>query len=365
MSSAKHVTIEGVQFGGGAPVRVESMLKARLDDTEGCLAELEALKEAGCELVRVAYPDEALCDRLMALVERAPLPLMADIHFSHKYAISAIDCGCRSIRINPGNMSGAKGLSEVLAAARANGVVIRIGSNGGSLDNRQIEVAGGDRTAALVAAVEEQLAQLTDAGFEDIIISAKSSDVGETVRANLALSQKYPFPLHIGITEAGPGMDGAVKSAVGIGIMLSQGVGDTVRVSLTGPPVHEAETAYSILRSLGLRQRGVNLISCPGCGRRRVDIFGLVERVRSLLPPDLPDGLHVAVMGCEVNGPKEAANADIGIAGTQNGFVMFRHGEVVATGGIEELEEKLELFLRSQTHSRHSDRSDAKVFRRS
>lgn len=347
MSSAKSVNISGTQFGGGAPVRVESMLKTRLDDTEGCLAELSALKQKGCELVRVAYPDEDLQGKLKTLVERSELPLMADIHFSHKYAISAIECGCRSIRINPGNMSGAQGLREVIAAAQSNGVVIRIGSNGGSLNNRQIEASGGDRSLALAAAVEEQLAQLTDAGFEEIIISAKSSSVNETIRANLMLSQKYPFPLHIGITEAGPGISGAVKSAVGIGIMLAQGIGDTMRVSLTGPSVDEVETAYEIQKSLGLRQKGINLISCPGCGRRRVDIFSLVEQVKSILPKDLPDGLHVAVMGCEVNGPKEAAAADIGIAGTQNGFVMFRKGEVVGTGGVEELEEKLKILLRA------------------
>ena len=345
MGSAKYVTIEGLQFGGGAPVRVESMLKTRLDDTAGCLAELAALKEAGCELVRVAYPDLALRQSLAALVEKSRVPLMADIHFSHKYALSAIDCGCRSIRINPGNMSGKEGLAQVIAAAKAGRVVIRIGANGGSLSGGQIASANGDRALALASAVEEQLQQLTDAGFEDVIISAKSSSVPETVRANLLLAQKYPFPLHIGITEAGPGMGGAVKSAVGIGMMLAQGVGDTVRVSLTGPPVHEVETAYAILRSLEIRQRGINLISCPGCGRRRVDIFSLVEKVKAILPPDLPDGMHVAVMGCEVNGPKEAANADIGIAGTQNGFVMFRKGEVVATGNIEELEKNLENFL--------------------
>jgi (E)-4-hydroxy-3-methylbut-2-enyl-diphosphate synthase len=321
------------------------MLKTRLNDTEGCLAELDALKNAGCELVRVAYPDLSLAASLTALVEKSSVPLMADIHFSHKYALSAIDCGCRSIRVNPGNMSGREGLARVIAAAESSGVVIRIGANGGSLGRSQIAAAGGDRAAALALAVEEQLCQLTDAGFEDVIISAKSSSVLETVRANLLLAQKFPFPLHIGITEAGPGIGGAVKSAVGIGIMLSQGVGDTVRVSLTGPSVREAETAYDILRSLDLRQRGVNLISCPGCGRRRVDIFGLVERVRGMLPPDLPDGIHVAVMGCEVNGPKEAASADIGIAGTQNGFVMFQKGEVVATGGIGELEERLKEFF--------------------
>ena len=342
--SIKSVTIDGIRFGGGAPVRVESMLKTRLDDVEGCARELEALRDAGCELVRVAFPDAALQSKLADLVGRSRVPLMADIHFSHKYALAAIDAGCRSIRINPGNMSGREGLMEVLGAARANGVVIRIGSNGGSLDSRTLEACGGDRSLALFRAVESQLLPLRDAGFEEIILSAKSSSVRDTIAANLMLAQKYPYPLHVGITEAGPGMDGAVKSAVGLGILLSQGVGETMRVSLTGPSVQEVGVAYTILRSLGIRRKGVEIISCPTCGRRRVEVVDLVGRVRAILdelPGKLPDGATVAVMGCEVNGPKEAAGADIGIAGTQAGYVMFCKGEVVSSGPGEALESAL------------------------
>ncbi|MDR1944191.1 MAG: (E)-4-hydroxy-3-methylbut-2-enyl-diphosphate synthase [Synergistaceae bacterium] len=345
MGSAKSVNIGGLQFGGGAPVRVESMLKTPLEDAEGCLAELDELKKAGCELVRAAFPREELGGALRKLVERSPLPVMADIHFSFKFALAALDCGCGSIRINPGNM-GRRGLMEVLAAARANRAVIRIGSNGGSLGGKQLESCGGDRALALANAVGEQLEPLVEAGFEDIIISAKSSSVPETARANFLLSLKHPFPLHIGITEAGPGIGGAVKSAVGLGILLSQGIGDTMRVSLTGGSCEEVDTAYSILRSLGIRQRGMNLISCPCCGRRRVNVPELVERVKSLLPDNLPDGFTVAVMGCEVNGPKEAASADIGIAGTKSGFVLFKKGSTKATGGLESLDEALKKNLR-------------------
>lgn len=341
MTSRRSVTIGDITIGGGAPIRVESMLKTRLDDPGACVAQLEALKAAGCELVRIAYPDLEHSDQLREVVRRSPLPIMADIHFNHKFALSAIDCGCRSIRINPGNMSGSAGLDEVVRAARDNSVVIRIGANGGSLSNEQVKSANGDRAVALEAAVEEQLRALTDLGFEQVIVSAKSSSVPETVRANSMLASRIDLPFHIGITEAGPGVSGTVKGSVGIGMMLSQGIGDTVRVSLTGDPVGEVEVAYDILRSLELRMRGVDLISCPGCGRRRVDIFSLVERVKKMLPPDIPDGTSVAVMGCEVNGPREASHADVGVAGTSNGFVIFKKGEAVASGTPDELETAL------------------------
>lgn len=321
---------------------MESMLKTRLDDVDGCLRELEALKGAGCELVRVAFPSEELGANLRALCERTTVALMADIHFNYKFALEAISCGCRSIRINPGNMGSKEGLMEVLSAARSEKAVIRIGSNGGSLGNKQLASAGGDHALALAAAVEEQLIPLAEDGFEDIIISAKSSSIADTVRANALLSPKYPFPMHIGITEAGPGMDGMVKSASGLSLLLGQGIGDTMRVSLTGKSVEEVHVAYAIQRSLGIRARGVNLISCPTCGRRRIDTITLVERVRKILPDNIPDGTTIAVMGCEVNGPKEAAAADIGIAGTQNGFVVFKKGKAVVSAEIEKLEEVME-----------------------
>ena len=345
MSSGKSVKRGGVPFGGGAPVRVESMLKTPIADTEGCLNELTRLKQAGCELVRVAFPKPEFDKELKLLAENSPVPIMADIHFSHKLALKAIECGCPSIRINPGNMGSREGLMDVLAASRLNGVVIRIGSNGGSISRKQLDSQGGDRARALVYAVEEQLVPLIDSGFEDIIISAKSSSVIDTVRANTILSQRYPFPLHIGITEAGFGVDGAVKSAAGLGILLAQGIGDTMRVSLTGDAVEEVRIAYSIQRSLELRKRGVNLISCPGCGRRRIDVASLVDRVTALIPDDVPDGLSVAVMGCEVNGPKEAASAEMGIAGIQGGFVMFRCGEVVNSGSTDEMEGALKKYF--------------------
>jgi (E)-4-hydroxy-3-methylbut-2-enyl-diphosphate synthase len=321
------------------------MLKTPLSDLEACIEELSVLKKSGCELARVAFPNESHKKNLRVLAGKSEVPLMADIHFNHKFALAALDCGVPSIRINPGNMTDSRGLDEVLSAARSNGAVIRIGANGGSVNSAQKKKYGrGAR--ALAGAVEEQLEPLIDAGFENVIISAKSSSVPETVRANQILAGKYPFVLHVGITEAGSGIDGAVKSAAGISVILSQGIGDTIRVSLTGDSKTEVEVAYGILRALGLRKKGINMISCPCCGRARVDVGALCRRVKAMLPDDAPDGLTIAVMGCEVNGPREAAAADIGIAGAGEGFVIFKRGVAAASGKIAELENILAPCLR-------------------
>jgi (E)-4-hydroxy-3-methylbut-2-enyl-diphosphate synthase len=280
---------------------------------------------------------------------------MADIHFDHRLAIAAIDAGMPSIRINPGNMGNKQGLSEVVTAAQAHGTVIRIGANGGSLNNKQLAQTCGDRAAALVLAVEEQLSMLHEHGFDRIIISAKSSNVMETVRANAAMSQKYDDPVHIGITEAGPGLPGVVKGASGISLLLAQGVGDTIRVSLTAPGTEEVQTGYAILRALGMRQRGVNLVSCPTCGRRRADVIELTKTVAALLPKAPDADYTVAVMGCEVNGPREAAEADLGVAGTPDGFVLFKRGVHIASGKLDELPELLKKSIAELTTEKQGE----------
>ena len=342
MGSKRIISIDGLLIGGNNPVRVESMLKTPLSNLSSCEEELRNLSGEGCELVRVSLPSPDLADALALLIKNtAHIKIMADIHFNHKFAIAALDAGCPSIRINPGNMTDKKGLAEVVKLAGERGAVIRIGANGGSLNNAQIAKAEGDRAKALASAVEEQIFLLNDNSFDKMIISAKSSSVTETVRANTVLAQKYDYPIHIGITEAGSGVSGVVKGSLGIGMMLSQGIGDTVRVSLTEPGVEEVKTAYHILRSLEIRKRGCNFISCPTCGRKRVDVASLSKIVMSLLPVDMPDGMTIAVMGCEVNGPKEAAGADLGIAGTPDGFVMFRKGKHICSGSINRLEDEL------------------------
>ncbi|MDD4160208.1 MAG: flavodoxin-dependent (E)-4-hydroxy-3-methylbut-2-enyl-diphosphate synthase [Synergistaceae bacterium] len=341
MGSRKTVDIKGLTIGGSSPVRVESMIKTPLSDIESCASECSALAKEGCELIRVSFPDLALSENMKLLNERSPVPLMADIHFSHSLAIAALESGCSSIRINPGNMSDRKGTEDVIRLAKTLGAVIRIGANGGSISKAQMEHAKGDRAAALAYAVEEQVSILDRCSFEDIIISAKSSSVMETVRANYILSQRYPFPVHIGITEAGIGTAGIIKGAAGISLMLAQGIGDTIRVSLTGPPAEEVRAGYDILRALEIRERGYNLISCPTCGRKRIDVASLVKEVTSLLPENIKDGTTIAVMGCEVNGPKEASCADLGIAGTAGGFVMFRKGHTVCSDSIDNLKKHL------------------------
>lgn len=322
--------------GAGAPIRVESMLKTRLYDTDACLSQLEELKREGCELVRVAFPDIALKESLRRLCENTPLPLMADIHFDPALALAAMEAGCPSIRVNPGNMGSPERLDRVVAEAAERGVVIRVGANSGSVNDRQLREAGGDRGAALALAVGEQMEMLLSRKFADVIVSAKSTDIAETLRANAILARRYgDFPFHVGITEPGSGLDGVVKSACGLSRLFAMGVGDTMRVSLSQPPADEARAAYAILRALNLRQRGGRLISCPTCGRRQLDVASVVARVRGLVE-SLPDGFTVAVMGCEVNGPREARHAQLGIAGSPNGLIVFREGKVVERIGGEE-----------------------------
>ncbi len=345
MNSKRQVNINGLTIGGDAPVRVESMLKISLDKREECTQQCERLIKSGCEMARAALPDAKFAADLKALVESTRLVIMADIHFDPALAILAIEAGCKAIRINPGNMP-LNRLNDVISCAKSNGVVIRIGANGGSVSQSQLDEADGDRAKALFIAVREQAELLLGQGFEDLILSAKSSSVPECVRANEMISSAYPdFPMHIGLTEAGPGDGGVVKGTACISALLMRGIGDTLRVSLTDEPEREVRVGYEILKALELRMRGVNLISCPTCGRRRADVMRLVKVVEPLLD-GLPDGVSVAVMGCEVNGPKEARHAKYGIAGTPGGAVLFKEGERFGEYAFNELESVLPEFLK-------------------
>ena len=329
MGSKKTVDIAGLAIGGHNPVRVESMLKVPLTDPEKCLEELTRLSEAGCELVRVAFPDAKLKDQFRFVAEKSPVTLMADIHFDYRLALLALESGVPSIRINPGNIENKEGVRSVVSMAEECNAVIRIGANAGSINNRQIKEASGDKVLALFNAVSEQVHILEDQNYTNIIVSAKSSSVVETLRVNSLLSHTYSYPLHVGITEAGGGLSGVVKGALGIGTILSSGIGDTIRVSLTEDPIKEVKTAFEILKALEIRTHGYNLISCPTCGRRRIDVMSLAEIVRSIIPDGACEGKTIAVMGCEVNGPREASYADYGVAGAPDGILMFEKGKSV------------------------------------
>ncbi|MEG1502046.1 MAG: flavodoxin-dependent (E)-4-hydroxy-3-methylbut-2-enyl-diphosphate synthase [Synergistaceae bacterium] len=345
MGSKKIVKIKDLSIGGNNPVRVESMLKLPLSDPEKCIEEINLLNEIGCELIRVALPNLSYTDNLSAIIKTSRIPLMADIHFDYKLALVALDMGIPSIRINPGNISNTSGVQEIVSLAKETGSTIRIGANSGSINNKQIAEAKGDKVLSLVNAVEEQIHILENEKFDNIIISAKSSSILETIRANQLLSQKYRYPIHIGITEAGLGTSGIVKGAVGIGSMLLNGIGDTIRVSLTERSSEEIKVAYEILKSLNIRKRGYNLISCPTCGRKRTDVMKLAKIVTSTIPENTCEGMTIAVMGCEVNGPREASEADFGVAGAPDGIILFEKGKYIKTIDFDSFPSELKKLL--------------------
>lgn len=325
------VRVGRVQIGGGAKVAVQSMLKCRTSDVERALKEIEALERAGCDIVRVAVRGLEEIPALREIRGRTKMPLVADVHFDPKVALASIEAGVDKIRVNPGTIRDRGRLVEVLSAARERGVAVRVGVNSGSLPRDIAEKYPSHSADALVAAAERGLKAAEEAGLEAVVVSLKSSDVMATVEAYRRFASLYDMPLHLGITEAGPPLSSASRSGVGLGILLAEGIGDTIRVSATGPSVVEVEIAYEILCSLGLRSRGPFIISCPTCGRLRVsDLPRIVEEVKSrLYALGAKRPIKVAVMGCEVNGPGEAREADVGIACGSGFGVLFRKGRVV------------------------------------
>ena len=322
------VHVGTVGIGGDNPVRVQSMCNTDTRDAAATLAQINRLAEAGCEIVRLAVPDDKAAETLPAIREGSPVPLIADIHFDHRLALAALDAGIDGLRINPGNIGGEAKVDAVVRAAAERGAPIRIGVNGGSLEKDLLHKFGGPTPEAMVESGLRHVAMLEARGFRDIKISLKTSSVLNTVAAYRLMADKVDYPLHIGVTEAGTLVRGAVKSAVGLGILLSEGIGDTLRVSLTHDPVAEIGVAYEILRSLGLRERGPEIVSCPTCGRTEIDLITLAEQVEESLR-GVEEVFTVAVMGCVVNGPGEAREADIGIAGGRGLGIIFRKGEVV------------------------------------
>ena len=332
----RQINVGGVKIGGGAPVVIQSMLNTRTTDVEGSLAQLRQLKDAGCQVARLAVQNMEAARGFAEICKESPLPLVADIHFDYKLAIAAAEGGASKIRINPGNIGGEDRVEAVVAVCKEKKIPIRIGVNGGSLDKKLLEKYGHPTAEALVESAFEHIALLEKFDFYDTCVSMKSSTVPTMVAASRLFRSRCDYPLHIGVTETGPVRMGLMKSAMGIGALLLDGIGDTIRVSLTDDPVEEVYAAKDILKAAGLRKEGVNIISCPTCGRTRIDLIGLVNKVDEALK-DCQTPMTVAVMGCIVNGPGEAREADIGIAGGDGWGTIFEKGEQVQKLPYDEL----------------------------
>ena len=332
----KRIMVGSVPVGGGAPVSIQSMLNTRTTDVEGSLAQLDALAAAGCQIARLAVPDREAARGFAEICRYSPLPLVADIHFDYRLAILAAEGGAAKIRINPGNIGGEDRVRAVVDACRARHIPIRIGVNGGSLDKALLQKYGHPTPEALVESAFSHIRLLEDCDFTDICVSMKSSSVPLMMQAYRLFSSRSDYPLHIGVTETGTEYMGTIKSAMGIGGLLCMGIGDTVRVSLTADPVREVVAAKAILKAAGVRQGGVNIISCPTCGRTRIDLIGLAGRVEEALR-DCKKPITVAVMGCVVNGPGEAREADIGIAGGDGTGMLFAKGQMLKKLPYDEL----------------------------
>ncbi len=337
----KVVTIGNCKIGGGNPILIQSMTNTKTEDVQATVAQILELEEAGCQIVRCTVPTGEAALALKEIKKQIHIPLVADIHFDYRMAIAAMENGADKIRINPGNIGGGDRIRAVVKTAKERAIPIRVGVNSGSLEKELLEKYKGVTAKGLVESALEKVRIIEEWDYDNLVISIKSSDVNMCVAAYELLAAQTDYPLHIGITEAGTLFSGNIKSAVGLGILLYQGIGDTLRVSLTGPPVEEIRSAKAILRSLGLRRQGVEVISCPTCGRTQIDLIGLANQVEEMAEryaekhPNVH--LKLAVMGCPVNGPGEAREADLGVAGGKGVGLLFRKGEIVRKAPEEEL----------------------------
>ena len=324
----KEIRIGSRSIGAGNPIAIQSMTNTKTEDIDATVAQILELEAAGCDIVRSTVPTHEAALAIREIRKRIHIPLVADIHFDYRLAIEAIENGADKIRINPGNIGGPERIREVVAAARMRQIPIRVGVNSGSLEKDIIARYGRVTAEGLVESALEKVRMIEDFNYDHIVISIKSSDVMMCVRAHELITKETNYPLHVGITEAGTVFSGNVKSSVGLALILSQGIGDTIRVSLTGSPVDEVRSAKLILRTLGLRRGGIEVVSCPTCGRTEIDLITLADQVEKMVQ-DIPLDLKVAVMGCVVNGPGEAREADIGIAGGKHEGLLIRHGEII------------------------------------
>jgi len=344
----KAVKVRDIQIGGGAPVVVQSMTKTDTTDVDGTLKQIDEMVAAGCEIVRIAVPDDAAADALKDIRKRTDVPLVADIHFHYKLALKALDAGIDKLRINPGNIGKIERVREVVRAAEAQKVPIRIGVNGGSLEKDLLKKYGTATPEAMVESGMRHVRILEDLGFSDTIISLKASDVNRMVAAYRLMAEKVDYPLHLGVTEAGTPFGGTIKSAIGLGILLSEGIGDTIRVSLAAEPHEEVRVAWEILKSLELRKRGVTVVACPTCGRLDIDNFvEIVTEVERRLA-HVEEPLHLSIMGCAVNGPGEAHDSQLGITFGRNVGMIFKNGvplrRVAGENIVDEFVKEVELL---------------------
>ncbi len=322
------VKIGDREVGGGRPILIQSMTNTRTEDVGATVAQILELEQAGCEIVRCTVPTEEAAKAVGEIKKQIHIPLVADIHFDYKMAIAAMEHGADKIRINPGNIGGADRVRAVVEAAKERDIPIRVGVNSGSLEKNLLEKYGGVTAEGIVESAMDKVRMIEEYDYQNLVISIKSSDVLMCVRAHELLAGRTDYPLHVGITESGTVQSGNIKSAIGLGLILHQGIGDTIRVSLTGSPVEEVRSASLILRTLGLRKGGIEVVSCPTCGRTRIDLIGLAARVEKLVE-DYPLDIKVAVMGCAVNGPGEAKEADLGIAGGDGEGLLIKKGEII------------------------------------
>lgn len=333
---SRKVYVGGVPIGGNAPITVQTMTKTKTANIEGTLKQIKEAEEAGCDIIRVTVNDKEAAEAIKEIMRRSNIPVVADIHFNHIFALKAIDAGVAKVRINPGNIGSEERIKEVLQKAKERKIPIRIGVNSGSMEEEILEKHGYPTAEALFESAMKHVKICEKFGFEDIVISVKSTDVKLMIEAYRLIAERTDYPLHLGVTEAGTTRVGTIKSAVGIGTLLAEGIGDTIRVSLTDDPVKEVEVGKEILRSLGLATRNVELISCPTCGRLEVDLFSITNKLEAAVK-DIKKPVKVALLGCVVNGPGEASEADIGIAAGKGVAILYRKGEVVRKIKEEEI----------------------------
>lgn len=327
--NTKVIKIGNRIIGGGNPILIQSMTNTKTDDVEATVAQIQALSKAGCDIIRCAVPDMNAAKALASIKERIDIPLVADIHFDYRLAIAAIENGADKIRINPGNIGNEDRVKAVIDAAKAHNIPIRVGVNSGSLEKSILEKYGKVTAEGIVESALDKVNMVEKLGYDNMVISIKSSDVLMCAKAHKLIAKETNYPLHVGITEAGTLYSGNIKSAMGLAMILGEGIGDTIRVSLTGDPINEIKTAKLILRTLGLRKDGITVVSCPTCGRTQIDLIGLANKVENLVEEFDHLNIKVAVMGCVVNGPGEAREADIGVAGGIGEGLLIKHGEIV------------------------------------